>query len=145
MVMTRFTLTIILLLSVLGAAAQGVVRGRVVDKQSDEALQFVNVKVTDAGGRMAGGAITDAKGQFSVGQLKDGTYTLQLSMVGYKTVTRQFQLTPQKRTQHYNMIYLAEDQHTLKEVQVTGQRSQMKLEVDRKTFTVDEVLAAAGG
>jgi len=33
----------------------------------------------------------------------------------------------------------------LKEVQVTGQRSQMKLEVDRKTFTVDEVLAAAGG
>ncbi len=145
MVMTRFTLTIILLLSVLGAAAQGVVRGRVVDKQSDEALPFVNVKVTDAGGRMAGGAITDAKGQFSVGQLKDGTYTLQLSMVGYKTVTRQFQLTPQKRTQHYNMIYLAEDQHTLKEVQVTGQRSQMKLEVDRKTFTVDEVLAAAGG
>ena len=46
---------------------------------------------------------------------------------------------------HYNAIYLSEDQKMLKEVQVTGQRSQMKLEVDRKTFTVDEVLAAAGG
>ena len=33
----------------------------------------------------------------------------------------------------------------LKEVQVTGQRSQMKLEVDRKSFSVDQVLAAAGG
>lgn len=27
---------------------------------------------------------------------------------------------------------------------MTGQRSQMKLEVDRKTFSVDNVLAAAG-
>ena len=65
--------------------------------------------------------------------------------MGYKTVNRTFQITPQKRTVHFNAIYLSEDQKMLKEVQVTGQRSQMKLEVDRKTFTVDEVLAAAGG
>ncbi|WP_288287065.1 TonB-dependent receptor plug domain-containing protein [uncultured Prevotella sp.] len=58
---------------------------------------------------------------------------------------RRFQVTPEKRNIHYNAIYLSEDQKMLKEVQVTGQRSQMKLEVDRKTFTVDEVLAAAGG
>lgn len=125
--------------------AQGTVRGRVLDKQTDEVMQFVNVKVTDAAGKLAGGGMTDAKGQFSVGGLKDGQYTLQVSMVGYKTVTRQFQLSPEKRTQHYNALYISEDAHTLKEVQVTGQRSQMKLEVDRKTFTVDEVLAASGG
>jgi len=134
-----------MLLSAVGAMAQGVVRGRVLDKQTDEALQFVNVKVTAAGGKVAGGGMTDANGHFSVGGLKDGQYTLTISFVGYKTVTRAFQLTPQKRSQHYGAIYLAEDTHTLKEVQVTGQRSQMKLEVDRKTFTVDEVLAAAGG
>ena len=134
-----------MLLSAVGAMAQGVVRGRVLDKQTDEALQFVNVKVTAAGGKVAGGGMTDASGQFNVGGLKDGQYTLTVTFVGYKTVTRSFQLTPQKRTQSYGAIYLAEDTHTLKEVQVTGQRSQMKLEVDRKTFTVDEVLAAAGG
>ena len=127
------------------AMSQGVVRGHVLDKQNDEALQFVNVKVTDAAGKIAGGAMTDAKGAFTVSGLKDGQYQLQLSFVGYKPVTRSFQLSPQKRTQHYGAIYLSEDTHTLKEVQVTGQRSQMKLEVDRKTFTVDEVLAAAGG
>ena len=125
--------------------AQGVVRGRVLDKQSDEALQFVNVKVTGANGKVAGGGMTDVNGSFNISGLKDGSYTLQLSFVGYKTVTRTFQLSAQKRTQHYNAIYLSEDTHTLREVQVTGQRSQMKLEVDRKTFTVDEVLAAAGG
>ena len=136
---------IALVLCAVGMQAQGVVRGRVLDKQTDEALQFVNVKVTDAGGKLVGGGMTDVKGQFSITGLKDGSYTLQVSFVGYRTVTRSFQLSPQKRTQHYNAIYMTEDTHTLKEVQVTGQRSQMKLEVDRKTFTVDEVLAAAGG
>ncbi|MBR1933497.1 MAG: TonB-dependent receptor [Prevotella sp.] len=143
--MNRFVLLILLLLGAAGVQAQGVVRGRVLDKQTDEVMQFVNIRVTDAAGKLAGGAMTDVKGSFSIGGLKDGQYTLQVSFVGYKNVTRQFQITPQKRTQHYNALYIAEDSHTLKEVQVTGQRSQMKLEVDRKTFTVDEVLAAAGG
>lgn len=125
--------------------AQGTLRGKVIDRQSDEVLQFVNVRVTDARGKVAGGGMTDIKGSFQVTGLKDGQYQLELSFMGYKSVTRQFSITPQKRTQHYNAIYMAEDTKTLKEVTVTGQRSQMKLEVDRKTFTVDEVLAAAGG
>ena len=143
--MKRFLLSSILLLSAMVLQAQGIVKGRVLDKQTDEAIQFVNIKVSDANGKMVGGGITDVKGHFSVNGLKDGTYKLEVSFVGYKTVNRTFQLTPQKRTQHYASIYLTEDSKTLKEVQVTGQRSQMRLEVDRKTFTVDEVLAAAGG
>lgn len=143
--MKRFLLLFSLLPCVLVILGQGTVRGRVLDKQSDEALQFVNIRINDANGKMVHGGITDASGSFSFQGLKDGRYVLQASLVGYKTATRSFQLSPQKRQQHYNALYLAEDTHTLKEVRVTGQRSQMKLEVDRKTFTVDEVLAAAGG
>ena len=143
--MTRLLVSLLLLLSTIGLHAQGVVRGYVADKQTDEVLQFVNVRVTDANGKLVGGGMTDEKGHFGVGGLKDGEYSLQLSFVGYKTVNRTFQITPQKRTAHFNRVFLATDAQTLKEVQVTGQRSQMKLEVDRKTFTVDEVLAAAGG
>ena len=141
----RPLLLISLVLTAIGVFAQGGVRGKVLDKQTDEAMQFVNVRVTDADGKMVGGGMTDVKGSFHVAGLADGQYTLQLTFVGYKNVTRKFQITPQRRMVHYNAIYLSEDAHTLKEVQVTGQRSQMKLEVDRKTFTVDEVLAAAGG
>ena len=133
------------LTSTIGLQAQGTVRGHILDKQTDEVMQFVNIKVTDANGKMAGGAMTDVKGSFAIGGLKDGSYTLQVSFVGYKSVTRKFQITPQQRRVSYNAIYISEDAQTLKEVQVVGQRSQMKLEVDRKTFSVDEVLAAAGG
>ena len=143
--MNRFFVLLLFVLTAVGMQGQGVVRGHVLDKQGDEALQFVNVTVTDANGKMAGGSVTDVKGAFSIGGLKDGQYTLQLTFIGYKTVSRRFQITPQKRTMHYNAIYMSEDSHNIGEVQVVGQRSQMKLEVDRKTFTVDQVLAAAGG
>ena len=128
-----------------GTWAQGLVRGKVLDRQTDEALQFVSVKVTDTQGKLAGGGMTDVGGNFTVRGLRDGQYQLEVSFMGYKTLTRQFHITPEKRNVHYNVLYLHEDSKTLKEVTVTGQRSQMKLEVDRKTFTVDEVLAAAGG
>lgn len=143
--MNRFLLVISFFLCSTVMLAQGNVRGKVLDKQNDEVLQFVSVRVTDADGKLVGGGMTDVKGSFHVQGLKDGSYTLQISLMGYKTVTRRFQITSQKRQVHFNAIYLSEDQTILKEVQVTGQRSQMKLEVDRKTFTVDEVLAAAGG
>ena len=143
--MNRIILLLSLVLCSIGIQAQGIVRGHVFDKQTDEPLQFVNVRVTDAKGQLAGGGMTDIKGQFNVKGLKDGSYRLEISFVGYKSVTRSFQITPQKRNVSYNRIYISEDSQTLKEVEVTGQRSQMKLEVDRKTFTVDEVLAAAGG
>ena len=143
--MKRLFVVATLLACTVSLLAQGVVRGKVLDKQNDEVLQFVNVRVTGADGKLAGGGMTDVKGQFHVQGLKDGSYTLEVSMMGYKSAVRRFQVTPEKRNIHYNAIYLSEDQKMLKEVQVTGQRSQMKLEVDRKTFTVDEVLAAAGG
>ena len=144
--MNKLVYTLLFFIGVaLNVQAQGVVRGKVLDKQNDEALQFVTVRLTDSAGKLAGGGMTDVKGAFNIQGLKDGNYTLQISLVGYKDVKRGVQITPQKRTVHFNAIYMAEDQKMLKEVQVTGQRSQMKLEVDRKTFTVDEVLAAAGG
>lgn len=128
------------------ASAQGVVKGRVLDKQTNEVLPYVNIKVEQAAtGKMVKGAITDTKGTFSVGPLPDGSYVLTVSFVGYKAATRKFAISAKSRTVAFNALYIAEDRQTLKEVTVTGQRSQMKLEVDRKTFSVDQVLAAAGG
>ena len=143
--MNRFLLTFCYFCCAAGVLAQGMVKGRVVDRQTEEALQFVNVRVTAAGSdQLVRGGITDATGAFSLSGLKDGSYVLSVTFVGYKTLTRRFQITPQQRRVNYSQLFLAEDAHALREVQVTGQRSQMKLEVDRKTFSVDEVLAAAG-
>jgi len=142
--MNRFFLTFLIAWGCLQAVAQGSVRGRVLDKSTNESLQFVNVKITQAS-KFVGGTVTDATGQFEVGGLKDGQYLLTLSYVGYKPATRKFAITKEKRKVHFQALYLSEDRQTLKEVTVTGQRSEMKLEVDRKSFSVDQQIANAGG
>lgn len=145
-VMYRFVVsTLLLLIGIIAAFAQGSVKGRVLDKQTDEVMEFVNVVVETPAGKLVKGAITDVSGQFHITGLKDGSYQLQVSFVGYKTLTRQFTISASDRNKHYNALYLSEDAKVLGEVQVTGQRSQMKLEVDRKVFSVDQILAAAGG
>ncbi|MBR1394753.1 MAG: TonB-dependent receptor [Prevotella sp.] len=142
--MNRFLLLLCALIWTAGVQAQGTVRGKVLDRLTDEALQFVNVKLTK-GEKLVQGCITDVSGSFHLTNIPDGQYTLTVSFVGYKTLTRHVNVTPQNRRHNFPALYLSEDTKTLKEVQVTGQRSQMKLEVDRKTFSVDNVLAAAGG
>lgn len=124
--------------------AQGAVKGKVIDKQTDEVLQFVNIRISQ-GGKLVKGTVTDADGAFNITGLANGTYQLLVSYVGYRDLTRSFTITNEKRHAHFNALYIAEDTKTLREVTVTGQRSQMKLEVDRKTFTVDQMIASAGG
>ena len=132
------------MLTTVVAWAQGSVKGRVADKQSNEGMEFVNVRVL-SGTKFVKGAITDIEGEFNITGLKNGSYTLQVTSLGYKDVTREFTITDRDRRASFTVIYMAEDSQMLDEVEVRGQRSQMKLEVDRKVFTVDQVLAAAGG
>lgn len=142
--MNRLLILVIGICCALGVMAQGSVKGKVMDKQTDEALQFVNVKVM-LGDKLVKGAITDVNGSFQIDGLSNGNYSLQVSFVGYKNLKRTFSLSNTDHRASFPFLYLSDDTHALREVQVTGQRSQMKLEVDRKTFSVDQVLAAAGG
>lgn len=143
--MKRIALLCIQCLCALTVLAQGLVKGKVMDKQTSEALGFVTVSVAQqADGKLAGGAMTDADGNFQVRGLKDGKYTLTLKYVGYKDVTRQFVISPESREVHFKLIYMAEDAKMLSGVTVTGQRSTMKLEVDRKSFDVGQLISNAG-
>ena len=142
--MNRILLTITMLLLTVVAWAQGTVRGRVVEKQTNEGMEFANVRVLQ-GSKFIKGAISDSEGSFNISGLSYGNYTLQVTSIGYKEETRQFTLTQKNSRVTYTTLYMSEDAQSIGEVEVRGQRSQMKLEVDRKVFTVDQILAAAGG
>lgn len=143
--MKRFIIFFLLCLCAYTGWAQGIVKGKILDRQKSEPLGFVNIKVTEQGSdKFAGGGITDAGGNFNVPGLKDGKYTLSLTFMGYKDVTRQFEITPAKREVQFKLLYMAEDAKQLNEVTVTGQRATMKLEVDRKSFDVGQLISNAG-
>ena len=130
--MKRLFTTACLLVAVVACAlAQGgAVRGKIVDAQSKEALEFVTVSVAKAGTTdLLKGTVTDIDGNFSIKGLDNGNYTLSVTFIGYKDVKKNFSITQQARNVNLRTLTIREDSKMLSEVQVTGQRAQMKFEI----------------
>ena len=146
--MKRFACLLVIgvLIPLSAVMAQGNVRGKIIDKETGEPVEFVNVVVNPKGsGDMAGGAITDEEGNFRIDELEYGSYVLTVSYIGYQNATREFTLSATARSAYFKQIALGEDSKMLKEVEVTGIRSQMKFEIDKKVFNVDQAIAVTGG
>lgn len=127
-------------------AASGVVQGKIIDARSKEALEFVTVGLrrqgTDA---LLKGTITDEEGGFVLEGLADGSYVLIVSYVGYKDLNRNIEITSSSPRVNLNRLLLEEDSQLLGEVEVVGQKSQMRFELDKRVFNVDQNIASTGG
>lgn len=126
--------------------AAGSVRGRVIDAQTKEPMEFVNVSVRKSGSTLPlTGAVTDPTGEFQLGKLTDGNYILSVSFIGYKTFEKEFTYSMKEGNIDFKTIGLSPDSQVLGEVKVMGQKPQMKFEIDKKVFNVDQNIASTGG
>lgn len=122
------------------------IKGKVVDSVTGDVLEYVNVSVRKKGeSALVKGAVTDQTGSFYIDHLPDGSFTLSLSYIGYKTYEKDFTLSSSAKTINLKTIRMAEDSKVLGEVQVIGQQSQMKFEIDKKVFNVDQNISSTGG
>ncbi|MDO5571394.1 MAG: TonB-dependent receptor [Bacteroidales bacterium] len=129
-------------IGVMGQSVEGIV----VDSKSKTPLEFVNVAVFKEGSdKMEKGITSNLEGEFTIKDLSKGNYELKISYVGYTTLIVPIGITDKKKDLNLGRISLKEDSKQLKEVQVTGQKSQMRFEVDKKVFSVDQNIASAGG
>ena len=139
-------LTMMLAMLTTTVFAQGTLKGTVIDEDAREGMIGANVAVDlKNGSGVTTGATTDLDGNFKVEGLKYGSYTATVSCIGYKTVKRDFTVSKENPVVTLKTIAMAEDSKMLGEVEVTGIRSQMKFEIDKKVFNVDQAIAAAGG
>ena len=116
------------------------VTGKVIDLGTKQAIEFANVSAMQ-GDNLVTGTITDADGVFTL-ELKDGNYTLVVSFMGYTDLRRE--LTVAGKPVNMGRIALREDTKMLQDVEVVGQNSSMRFELDKKVFTVDQNIASAG-
>ena len=91
------------------------------------------------------GTVSDSTGVFRINRVKNGTYTLTASFIGYKSVEKEFTISPTARNVNVKNILLEEDSQVIDEIKVVGQRAQMRFEIDKKVFDVESNISQAGG
>lgn len=124
--------------------AKGNISGYVVNSQSGEPMDFVNIQLIDArtGKALPIGTSTDLDGHFSLSGVADGSYYVQVSNIG--SVTEKRPVTVSGSNVDVGSIPLSDDAKVLDEVVVEGVQSRMRFELDRKVFQVDADIASAG-
>lgn len=142
--MKQFFLTILLAVITLPAFSAVTITGRVIDAATKQPIEFVTVAVINpANKKTVSGTLTNEAGVFNISNIKSGDYELRVSFVGYERYSAPLKV---KDTEiRLGDISLKEDAKMLKEVQVIGQGTQMRFDIDKKVFSVDQNIAAAGG
>ncbi|MBO7258830.1 MAG: TonB-dependent receptor [Paludibacteraceae bacterium] len=136
-------LTILLTITSLVAQAQYDVIGKVYDARTRQTLDFVNVSSYTKGQTVPlNGTSTDTNGAFKL-SLPNGQYILRFTFIGYQEIEKN--ITVNNQAVNLGKIYLQEDNQQLQEVEVVAQGSNMRFELDKKVFSVDQNIASAGG
>ncbi|HUX83678.1 MAG TPA: carboxypeptidase-like regulatory domain-containing protein, partial [Chitinophagaceae bacterium] len=121
--------------------------GRVIDSLSDKGVEFATVsllKIKDTS--IVTGVYTKANGDFSLDNLPFGQFILRINFIGYKTYLKNVVVFPPNNIEKdLGNIRISPTAQTLKEVDVTGERSTLTLALDKKTFNVEKSLASVGG
>ena len=125
----------------------GTVKGKVLDAQTNEPLEFVTISITKKGADdyQRKGAITNQEGIFTVENLSIDTFILKASMIGYVAYETAIVIATESNIVNVPPILLSKDVVGIEEVQVKGLRSQMKFELDKKVFNVAQNIASTGG
>ncbi len=122
------------------------ITGKVIDASTKQGMEFANISLRKTGSKeFIKGTVSDQLGTFRLDGVSNGNYVVAVSVVGYATFEKELTIGTGQKTINLRSILLKEDTQLLNEVQVVGQRSQMKFEIDRKVFNVDQSLATAGG
>lgn len=139
-------LTMVLFLTILGGIvqAQNLITGTVIDAASEQPLDYANVVVYREGeDEPLDGTTTDEDGMFWLyRKVKAGDYKVTVSFMGY--IDQIFSVHLSGKEVSLGKIYLEENTKVLKEVEVVGQGSTMRFELDKKIYSVDQSISSAG-
>ncbi len=122
----------------------GVISGKVIDNSTKQALPYVNVVVRDLAKKIITGGITDEKGLFTIKDLPRGKSLVEVQFIGYKTFSKEIDVSSKTKKINLGTIALSEDSATLDEVVVRAETSTVVQKVDRKVINVGKDLTSAG-
>jgi outer membrane receptor protein involved in Fe transport len=124
------------------AQNSGSIKGKIIDKTTNEPLPYVNIVLKD-NGKIVTGSVTTDDGTFAINKLAIQKYTVEIQFIGYATIVKNIDLTADSNL-NLGTIVFTEDVAELGEVEVVAERSNMVQKIDRKVINVGKDLIASG-
>jgi len=142
--MKRFLILLFSGFFVLSLFASTSIKGKIIDAGTESPIDFVSVAVFRQDSKtVTKSMVSNQNGEFEIPALPKGKYTLRLSYIGYTTLNMPLEYNGNEM--NLGVVKLQGNNKQLKEVEVVGQGTTVKFEVDKKVFSVDQNIAAAGG
>ncbi|MDP4239340.1 MAG: outer membrane beta-barrel family protein [Bacteroidota bacterium] len=142
--MKKFFVFILLSVTALPLFAGSAIRGKIMDTDTHSPLQYVDVALFKIGSKsLTSGVTTDSLGAFVFPSIDDGKYIMRITFIEYTTVTKTVEIAG--KPVDLGIINLKGNTKNLGEVEVVGQAPQMRFDIDKKVFSVDQNISAAGG
>ena len=127
-------------------AATGRVTGTVTDAATGKPVSYATVSVLDAATRNPiNGGVCGDNGQFVLPGIPAGTYTVQISFLGYKNEERPGVEVTAGGTANLGAVALAATAQKLGEVVVVAQKALIEERVDRTVYNAENDQTARGG
>ena len=142
--MKRLSILLLLFITTITQAAEFKISGHIVDTDSLPLPSAAVLLYKGDNTNNEQGTATDLDGNFTFSNLTAGEYRLVISFMGYKEKTVHAKLTNEKNTIKYSKIILQEDAALLSAVEVEAKRSSLQVDIDKKTFLVNESAVTDG-
>ena len=127
--------------------AIGKVTGTVVDSATGKPAEFASValiRVWDSA--PVAGTLADKHGNFVMQEVPYGKFFLKISSIGFKDYTsNEIKITPAAHNLNLGKIFIQSGAKRLKEVEVTGEKSEYINSLDKKVYNLDKNIVNTGG
>ncbi len=126
---------------------KGTITGKVIDAKTKDPIQFSNIiLLTIKDSTQITGTVTNKNGVFLIKGIKTGRYYLQVRFIGYATRRiKNVIISNSKPNLNLGKIYLKPSAINLQSVEVSGRRSPITYELDKKVIDVSQMQTAMSG
>lgn len=124
----------------------GKITGQVLDEETNQPVEFANIVLIDpATTKAVDGTVCDMEGKFTLAKLAEGTYTMNVTFIGYETKTIENIIVDKRGAIELPAIKLSTGAKVLNEVVIEGQRSLIEERVDRTVYNAEQDATTRGG
>lgn len=145
----RLACLVFICLTISRISAQGnlvTLSGVIKSKEDKSNLAFVNVlliKVKDSA--FVSGTFTNDDGRYTLAGVKPGNYLINYSFIGFQSLTQSIYVGSLSEYLDLAVTELEMKDQSLTEITITATQDEVSGKLDKKTYSLENNLAAAGG